>query len=31
VVVGHRDVSTYYLSFSDWAVDSTCQIVDGSD
>jgi thiosulfate/3-mercaptopyruvate sulfurtransferase len=27
VVAGQRDVSTYYLSFSDWAADGSCPVV----
>ena len=27
VVAGQRDVSTYYLSFSDWAADDSCPVV----
>jgi thiosulfate/3-mercaptopyruvate sulfurtransferase len=26
VAAGHRDVSAYYLSYSDWAADGTCEV-----
>jgi thiosulfate/3-mercaptopyruvate sulfurtransferase len=27
VAAGYRDVSTYYLSFSDWSADAACPVV----